>query len=187
MSGTGYQAGEIVLIRYRGTVVQAATVDSHGNYGKAGFQVPVNSPYGTFAVTATGARSGRSASSSVHVTVTPPAIGIAVLHTTVKQNGTVTVSGHGFKAGETILLRLNGQVVQASRADSHGNFGRTSFRLGFSAHNGKGDIAGHRRPKRSSRPAHHHHRLTAGWFQAPTSFAAVGAPARVSLSGEGRM
>ncbi len=140
VSGTGYQAGEIVLIRFRGAVVQAATVDSHGDYNKATFQVPVNSPYGTFTVTATGARSGRSASVNVHVTVTPPSTGISVLHSIVQRNSTITVSGHGFKAGETVLLRLNGQVVQTARADSHGNFGRTSFRLGFSAHRGKATL-----------------------------------------------
>jgi hypothetical protein len=137
VSGTGYQAGEIVLIRFRGEVSAAATADSHGNYSKASFQVPVNSPYGTFMVTATGARSGRSASVNVHVTVTPPSVGISVLHSTVQRGGDVTVSGHGFIAGETVLIRLNGQVVQAATADKNGNFGRTSFRIGSSARKGK--------------------------------------------------
>jgi len=129
VSGTGYQGGEIVLIRYRGNLVQAATVDSHGNFAKAGFQVPANSPYGTFSVTVTGARSGRSATVKVHVTVTPPSTSILVSPMSVRLDGSITVSGHGFAAGETVLLRLNGKIVQSAKADSHGSFGRTGIKI----------------------------------------------------------
>ncbi len=139
VSGSGYQGGEIVLIRFRGSLAGAAEVDSHGNFGKASFQVPVNSPYGTFSVSVTGARSGRSA--TVHVRVTAiPGVGISVSPTVVQRNGTVTVSGHGYTAREIVLLRVNGQLVLAVSADSHGNFAHASFRMPSQFHRVKATL-----------------------------------------------
>jgi hypothetical protein len=136
LSGSGYQGGEIVLIRYRGALVQGVDADSKGNFAKASFQIPVNSPYGTFPVSATGARSGRSAAVQVRVTATA-SVGIVVTPNVVKQNGSVTVSGHGFAARETILLGLNGQLVQAVVADGNGNFAHAGFQIPTRIHKAK--------------------------------------------------
>jgi hypothetical protein len=128
VTGSGYFAGEIVLIRFRGALVQAVMADRNGNFGRASFHIPVNSPFGKQPITAVGARSGRSARATVNVTPAPPKTSVGISPRIVKQNGVVTVTGKGFQAGEIVLIRLRGTLVQAATADGHGGF-RTAFRV----------------------------------------------------------
>jgi hypothetical protein len=133
VTGHGFQDGEIVLLRFRGHLVQAARADRSGKIAGAVFLVGVNVPLGTYSVEAIGSDSGRKATVQVKVTgaAAPKphaAVGIAVTPTSLKAGSLVTVSGHGFQGGEFVLIRLHGAVVQAVKANSRGAF-RTSFHV----------------------------------------------------------
>ncbi len=133
VSGHGFQAGEVVLLRFRGSLVQAARANRSGSIAGAVFVVGVNVPLGTYSVEAIGSDSGRNATVKIKVTGVAPAkptsaVGIAVSPTSLEAGSLVTVSGHGFQAGEFVLITLRGTVVQAVKADSRGAF-RTSFHV----------------------------------------------------------
>ncbi len=126
ISGSGFTPREVVLISYRGKLVKTATADHNGNVNKIAFTIPSNSPYGTSSITLKGAKSERTA--TVKVNVTPkPSIGIAVTPTKVARGGALFVTGHGFAGGEIVLIYLHGSLLQAPKADSKGNFGKTKL------------------------------------------------------------
>ena len=133
VSGHGFLMGEIVLINFRGHLVQSAQADHRGTFANAAFVVGVDVPFGSYTVQAVGSNSGRSA--GVKVKVTPvlgpkpsSGVGIAVSAKVIKPGQSVTVTGHGFQAGEYVLIRLHGAIVQAVAADKKGNF-KASFRV----------------------------------------------------------
>lgn len=128
VSGSGYLPGEVVLIRFRGALVQAAMADARGNFSRAGFRIPVNSPFGKQTITATGTRSGRSAMATVTITPRQPSTSITVSPAIVRHNGVVTVTGQGFEGGEIVLIRVRNVLVQAATANGQGRF-RLAFRL----------------------------------------------------------
>ncbi|HXT36496.1 MAG TPA: hypothetical protein VN837_13050 [Chloroflexota bacterium] len=155
VSGHGFQTGEIVLIRFRGALVQSAQADRRGAFVNAVFNVGVSIPFGTYMVEAVGANSGRAASSRVKLVpggsskITKGA-GISVSATRIKPGQRVTVTGHGYLAGEFILIRLRGVIVQALPADRHGNF-RTIVLV--SSHEAKGATTIEASGARSNRQA----------------------------------
>ncbi len=59
VSGTHFAAKEIVIVRFDGAFVQAATVDSSGRFAALTFQVPRSAPLGWNSITALGSRSAR--------------------------------------------------------------------------------------------------------------------------------
>jgi hypothetical protein len=133
VSGHGFQTGEIVLIRFRGNLVQSAQADHGGKFANAAFIVGINVPYGSATVEAIGSNSGRTGSARVKVTPSSEPkpsghAGITVSATVLKHGQSVVVAGHGFQGGEFVLIRLRGVIVQAVAADKHGNF-RASFRV----------------------------------------------------------
>ena len=135
VSGSGFQGGETVLIRFRGQLVQAAVAGQNGTFSKATFRIPVNTPYGRGSVSITGARSGRSASTTVDVTRIA-GVGISVSPGTLKRGHTAEISGHGFFGSEILLVRVNGSLVQAGQADRNGNFSHLRFTLPKGLHKG---------------------------------------------------
>lgn len=131
VSGHGFQAGEVVLIRFRGKLVQSARADGKGSFARAPFVVGVHVPVGSSTVEATGSNSGRDARMKVKVSASAGAkptatLGIKVSPTSLKFGTRVMVTGHGFQGGEFVVIRLRGVIVQAVQADTRGNF-RTSF------------------------------------------------------------
>lgn len=130
VNGNNFLGGEIVLIRFRSQLVQAVQTDRFGRFANARFVVPGNAPYGASSVSITGARSGRSAHATIYVTPAPPAgPRISVSSKALHRNATLTVAGHGFLGGETLLVRFRGQLVQAAIASGAGTFSRVSFRI----------------------------------------------------------
>ncbi len=121
VSGKGFFGGEIVLIRFNNDLVQAVTADRHGNFSHAGFRVPVGNRYGTFTVKATGSRSGRNATAKLRV-VAKVSVGISVTPTNVLRGHKIKVTGHGYQAGEIVLIYVRGRLADAQTADKHGNF-----------------------------------------------------------------
>ncbi len=133
VSGRGFQGGEVVLLRFRGNLVQAARANRGGGIAGAVFVVGLNVPPGTYSVAATGSDSGRSATVKIKVIGTSTAkptsaVGISVSPTSLKAGALVTVTGHGFLGGEFVLIKLRTTVVQAVKADSRGAF-HTTFRV----------------------------------------------------------
>jgi hypothetical protein len=126
LSGKNFGARELVLVRFRGQLLQAFTTDSHGNFTRVSIKIPANSPYGAVSITVTGTRTYRSASVTVHVT---PAhvTAISVTPTAVHHRATLTVSGYGFAPGEIVLIYLHGTIVAAPAADRHGKLNRVRF------------------------------------------------------------
>ncbi|HVC79355.1 MAG TPA: hypothetical protein VNL35_02495, partial [Chloroflexota bacterium] len=143
VSGHGFQTGEIVLIRFRGALVQSAQADRRGAFVNAVFNVGVSVPFGTYSVEAVGANSGRAAGSRIKLIPgggpkITKGVGISVSATRIKPGQRVTVTGHGYLAGEYVLIRLRGVIVQALPADKHGDF-RTIVLV--SSHEAKGTTA----------------------------------------------
>jgi hypothetical protein len=123
VNGDNFLPGEIVLVRFRGQIVQAASADGAGRIARVAFVVPGSTPYGASTVSISGARSGRSASATLTVVPAPaPGPRLTLSPATVHRGGTVSLSGSGFLAGETVLIRLNGGIVQAVVASSGGTF-----------------------------------------------------------------
>jgi hypothetical protein len=129
VDGSDFAPGEIVLIQLNGLLVQAARVNTSGNFG-AHFGVPATTRYGTAQVIALGARSGRSARASLRIEPVPPA-GIHIrLSTSVGHRGnTVRVFGGGFWGEETVLIFFRGNLVLAPASDHGGNLAGAGFRI----------------------------------------------------------
>lgn len=155
VSGHGFQTGEIVLIRFRGALVQSAQADRHGSFVNAVFNVGVSIPFGGYMVEAVGANSGRTASSRIKLvpggsSKPSKGVGISVSATRIRAGGKVTVTGHGYLAGEFVLIRLRGVIVQALPADKFGKFRTTVL---VSSHEAKGITAIQATGARSNRQA----------------------------------
>ncbi|HWE64423.1 MAG TPA: hypothetical protein VHB98_22140, partial [Chloroflexota bacterium] len=142
VNGNNFLPGEIVLVRFRGQLVQAAQADSQGRIYHASFVVPGTAPYGVSTVSITGSRSGRSASALLAVRPAP-ARGprLSVSPTTVHRGTTVSVSGHGYQGGELVLIRFRGSLVQSAMADRNGSFSHARFRVPVNSPYGKASLS----------------------------------------------
>jgi hypothetical protein len=121
VSGTNFAAGELVLIRFGSTLVQAKTADKNGRFSNTGITVPGNAPYGVTYISATGSSSGRSARAALHVTQSPPAgAHLKLSATSLHRGSTVSLSGSGYQVGEVVLIRYRGGLVQGVVADGKG-------------------------------------------------------------------
>lgn len=129
VGGSDFVAGEIVLIRIDGILVQAAQVNAYGRFG-ARFIVPGDARYGTAQVSVVGARSGRSAKASLRIVpVAPAGIHIRISTSMSHRGSTIRVYGGGFLRDETILIFFRGNLVQAPAADHNGNLTGAGFRI----------------------------------------------------------
>ena len=128
VSGSGFQANEIVLIRLRGALAQAAATNSRGEFSNSLVTVPLNIPYGRQTLTAQGSRSGRTASITITVAAKPTGH-LSVSPIVVPRGGEVQISGSGFRAYERVLLQYRGQLVGAPMTDKNGSFSRVYFRI----------------------------------------------------------
>jgi hypothetical protein len=135
LSGHGFDAREIVLVSYRGRLVKTFTTSAQGTFSNVGLTIPTNSPYGKATISLVGTRSNRKAATTVQITKVIGA-GMTVAPTVAHRGASMTVTGHGFVAHETVLIYLRGTLVQAVTADKNGNFGRTKFTVPGSMHTG---------------------------------------------------
>lgn len=135
LHGSGFAGKEIVLVRYRGSLVEAFTTDSHGTFAHVRVHIPANSPYGTAAISLLGTRSHLAAHVQVKVTA-PRRAAVVVTHhpklaatptNGVHHQATMTVWGSGFAPGEKVRMYLHGKLVLEVKADSRGNLPRSHF------------------------------------------------------------
>jgi hypothetical protein len=128
--GQHFFARELVLVLFRGVLVGQMRTGGAGDFGSVQFQIANNCPYGFFPLVVTGTQSNRSVRVYVHVVAAPShkphkahkkdVAHLAVSPAVVKHNDRVTVRGQGFMAGEIVLIRVRGTLVEAPRANSHG-------------------------------------------------------------------
>jgi len=116
VSGGGYWVGELVDVSFNGTNVAQATADQSGNISTA-FGVPAVSS-GTYAVGTAGETSSNTSSETFLV----PAPAVDLNTSTGAPGITVTSSGAGYEANETVNVSFNGSVVSTGNADALGNY-----------------------------------------------------------------
>jgi hypothetical protein len=129
INGTGFAAGEVVLIRFNGAVIGTTNADSLGNFGGFLFTVPSGTAGGSYSVSATGSISAHPANATLTInTVAPPsAPTISLSPSTVVRGSSVSVTGTGFVPGETVTMYFNNALAQSTTANSGGSFTNSSF------------------------------------------------------------
>ena len=116
-NGSGFQANETVDVTFNGQAVGSPTVNGQGTWSLA-FNVPNMAP-GQYGVLAKGRGVGDSASTTFTINQ-----GAATLNFNPAQAapGTqLTVTGTGFRAGESATLSFNGPTVATETADTTGD------------------------------------------------------------------
>jgi hypothetical protein len=124
IAGTGFRAGETVILSFDGHVIQDVAASASGSLVVSSFFIPQGTAPGLHTVSAVGAASGINARATLEVTA-PPAVVVprVVLTThTIVRGAALVVSGSGFHSGETLLVRIDGTLVQAVVANASGAF-----------------------------------------------------------------
>jgi hypothetical protein len=123
IGGSGWAAGEIVVVRLDGALIMAPTANSAGAFsGRYTVRVGV----GRHTITASGGRSGRSAAASLAV-VRPVQVGIGASPNRVVRGSSLHVSGTNFQANEYVLAKFRGSLVGAGQADRNGRVSNITF------------------------------------------------------------
>jgi hypothetical protein len=116
-NGTGFQSGETVDVSMNGQNVGSPTVGSGGNFSLS-FTVPSFAP-GQYGVTATGRGSNKTASTVF--TLNQGGVTLNFNPTQAAPGASLTVTGAGFRPGESVDLTFNGPSVGTATADTSGN------------------------------------------------------------------
>lgn len=154
VTGSGFQGGENVRLFVGTLTATQVTAGADGSFGPARVTVPGNAPFQTVTVVAFGASSSRFAHKDLSIqavtaptaTVTPtatptpapptptptrtavPRAAVITLNAGQTHRGSrVVVSGDHFLAGESVAIRLHGQIVQTTRVDSDADFSNVTF------------------------------------------------------------
>ena len=115
-NGSGFAPGETVDVTFNGQSVGSPTVNNGGTFSLA-FTVP-NTPPGQYGVLAKGRTSGTTASTSF--TINQGAAALTFDPAQAAPGASITVTGTGFKPGETVTLSFNGPTVGTETADTNG-------------------------------------------------------------------
>jgi hypothetical protein len=159
VTGAGFQPGETVRVQltsnppllqpsnppqFGGPTLTTATANGSGSFTATNVTIPSDQPAGGFAVGAVGGTSGRTAFTPLTITAAQTPATVSVNPTSVAAGGTVTITGAGFQAGETVRVQLttNPPIVQPSNppqfsgptlttvtADGSGNFTATNVTI----------------------------------------------------------
>lgn len=116
-NGSGFQPNETVDVTFNGQDVGSPAVNGQGTWSLA-FNVPSFAP-GQYGVLAKGRSSGSTASSSF--TINQGGATLTFNPTQAAPGAQLTVTGTGFRAGETVTLTFNGPEVGTATADTSGN------------------------------------------------------------------
>lgn len=123
-----HEAVSIDLVTLNGTIhLGSSRTTATGSFGVGGLPVPRSAPSGTFSVVATGATSHLSATAQIRVVA--PATSLLLSKPTVTPGAAITVTGHGFIAGETVSVQIMNSLVRIVVATTVANSGG-SFSLG---------------------------------------------------------
>jgi hypothetical protein len=115
-NGSGFQPNETVDVTFNGQAVGSPTVNGQGTWSLA-FNVPSMAP-GQYGVLAKGRGAGDTASTTFTINQ-----GAATLNFDPAQaapGAQLTVTGAGFRAGESVTLSFNGPTVGTATADTNG-------------------------------------------------------------------
>jgi hypothetical protein len=115
-NGAGFQPGETVDVSFNGQPVGTPTVNSSGTFSLA-FTVP-NSPPGQYAVVAKGRASG--AAPTAAFTINQGSAALSFNPPQAAPGTQLTVTGTGFRPGETVTLTFNGPTVGTETVDTNG-------------------------------------------------------------------
>jgi hypothetical protein len=116
-NGQGFQPGETVDVSMNGQAVGEPTTNSGGTWSLS-FKVPSFAP-GQYGVLAKGRASGDTASTSF--TINEGAATLTFNPTQAAPGSQLTVTGAGFRPGESVTLSFNGPTVATATADTSGN------------------------------------------------------------------
>jgi hypothetical protein len=116
-NGGGFQSGETVDVSFNGQSVGTPTVNNGGTFSLS-FNVPSMAP-GQYGVLAKGRASGSTASSSF--TINQGAATLSFNPTQAAPGAELTVTGAGFRPGESVSIAFNGPTVGTATADTSGN------------------------------------------------------------------
>jgi hypothetical protein len=115
-NGQGFQAGETVDVTFNGQSVGQPTTNNGGTWSLS-FKVPSMGP-GEYGMLAKGRASGTTASASF--TINQGGATLAFSPEQAAPGTTLTVTGMGFQAGESVDLSFNGPTVATATADTNG-------------------------------------------------------------------
>jgi len=116
-NGSGFQSGETVDVLLNGQNVGSPTVNNGGTFSLS-FTVPSFAP-GQYGVTATGRGSNKTASTVF--TINQGAATLTFDPAQAAPGASLTVTGTGFRPGESVTLTFNGPTVGTATADTGGN------------------------------------------------------------------
>jgi hypothetical protein len=116
-NGSGFQGGETVDVTMNGQNVGSPTVSGNGTFSLS-FNVPSFAP-AQYGVLATGRGSAKTA--ATNFTITEGGATLAFNPTTAAPGASLTVTGAGFRPGESVALAFNGPSVATATADTSGN------------------------------------------------------------------
>ncbi len=126
VSGSNFQANEIVIFTWDGTLLSnQASADGTGAFSNAAQSVPQSASTGTHQLTARGTSSATTAS----LTITVPAAAAAVTPSSGPPGTTVSVSGSGFGASEPVTISYGGTSLVAVGASATGVVNPVSFNV----------------------------------------------------------
>ncbi|HEX8967112.1 MAG TPA: hypothetical protein VF937_04475 [Chloroflexota bacterium] len=120
-NGSGFQSGETVDVSFNGQSVGTPTANAGGTFSLS-FSVP-NLAAGQYGVLAKGATSGLTESASF--TINQGGATLSFNPPQAAAGTSLTVTGSGFRPGESVQLSFNGAVIGTSTADTNGAFTQT--------------------------------------------------------------
>lgn len=123
VAGSGFGAGETVLVTLAGAETEATASDD-GSFSVI-VVVPPTAGAGPATATATGSETGRSASVTVQITAAVLAPVISAVPGSAPQGGSIAVGGIGFQPGETVAVSLAGGTPVTGTADGSGRIAVT--------------------------------------------------------------
>ncbi|HXT36497.1 MAG TPA: hypothetical protein VN837_13055 [Chloroflexota bacterium] len=135
VSGAGFLGGEQVRISFNNALVLVITTRADGSFVNAAFAISRSAPPGRYGISATGAASGRLATTVVTVVAPPMVAGVYANPGTARPGQTLTIGGSGWDAGEIVVVRLDGSLIMAPTANAAGAFsGRYTVNVGVGRH-----------------------------------------------------
>ncbi len=142
LRGSNFAPGEIVHVTLGSKLLLSVQCTSGGRFGPVGVTIPVTTPAGSYALTATGTTSSAGATVTMVIVAFSPSIHISPVYAV--PGTTIAVSGQDYAPGEVVTLALNGEALATSpsqiKTRSSGAFS-ASFKVPATALAGTNTVA----------------------------------------------